>query len=227
MIQGKLIKKYREENNLTIKDLSKLMHVSKNVITLWEDGTKIPREDDITFLCSLYGIDRIDLMNTTDNKISKKNSKKRNTKHRNIIVSIIMIFISVILGFIFNVILGVVLGFGILTMYNSLYYLKDERLLSKNARGPKTIFGISLSNKEKTTLVKYYFLESLAISSIYLLLSLFAYELNIEPLIINVTIFTNEVTNMLFIWGTLFIALTALLLAIEIIFASILMKKER
>ena len=73
MIQGKLIKKYREENNLTIKDLSKLMHVSKNVIMLWEDGTKIPREDDITFLCSLYGIDRIDLMNTTDNKISKKN----------------------------------------------------------------------------------------------------------------------------------------------------------
>ena len=72
MIQGKLIKKYREENNLTIKDLSKLMHVSKNVITLWEDGTKIPREDDITFLCSLYGIDRIDLMNTTDNKTSKK-----------------------------------------------------------------------------------------------------------------------------------------------------------
>ena len=199
MIQGKLIKKYREENNLTIKDLSKLMHVSKNVITLWEDGTKIPREDDITFLCSLYGIDRIDLMNTTDNKTSKKNSRKGNTKHRNIIVS----------------------------MYNSLYYLKDERLLSKNARGPKTIFGISLLNKEKTTLVKYYFLESLAISSIYLLLSLFAYELNIEPLIINVTIFTNEITNMLFIWGTLFIALTALLLAIEIIFASILMKKER
>ena len=76
-------------------------------------------------------------------------------------------------------------------------------------------------------IVKYYFLESLAISSIYLLLSLFAYELNIEPLIINVTIFTNEITNMLFIWGTLFIALTALLLAIEIIFASILMKKER
>ena len=76
MIQGKLIKKYREENNLTIKDLSKLMHVSKNVITLWEDGTKIPREDDITFLCSLYGIDRIDLMNTTDNKTSKKNSRK-------------------------------------------------------------------------------------------------------------------------------------------------------
>ena len=72
------------------------MHVSKNVITLWEDGTKIPREDDITFLCSLYGIDRIDLMNTTDNKTSKKNSRKGNTKHRNIIVSIIMIFISVI-----------------------------------------------------------------------------------------------------------------------------------
>lgn len=225
MIQGSLLKKYREQNNLTIKDLSKLMHVSKNVISLWESGEKIPREDDIRFLCSLYNIDRIDLIETQEKKVSKK--RINNTKYRNILVSIIILIVSIVLAFIFkSVLVGVVLSFSLLVMYNSLYYLKDEKELSKNANGPKSLLGIAVRHKEKRELVKYYILESLTISSIYLLLSLIAYTLNIEPLIINLKVFDNSTGNMLFIWGTLFILLSGVILIIEMIFESIMLKTK-
>lgn len=225
MIQGKLLKRYREQNNLTIKDLSKLMHVSKNVITLWEDGTKIPREDDIRFLCSLYNIDRIDLMETSEKKVVKK--KVSNTKYRNIVVSAILLVVSILLGLIFkSILVGIVLSFSTLVIYNSLYYIKDEKELSKNATGPKSLLGISVRHKERKELVKYYVIESLIISSIYLLLSLIAYVLNIKPLIINAVVFSNEVANILFIWGSLFIVLSGLIIVIEIVFETIMEKKE-
>lgn len=225
MIQGNLLKKYREQNNLTIKDLSKLMHVSKNVISLWEDGSKIPREDDIRFLCSLYNIDRIDLMETKEKEEPTK--KINNTKYRNIIVSIILIIASIIIGLIAkSILVGTILTFSLIVMYNSLYYLKDEKELSKNASGPKSILGISLRHKERKDLVKYYSLESLTIASVYLLLSLIAYELNIEPLIINLHVFPNEVPNMLFIWGTMFVLLSGVILVIEIIFELIMVKNK-
>lgn len=225
MIQGNLLKKYREQNNLTIKDLSKLMHVSKNVISLWEDGSKIPREDDIRFLCSLYNIDRIDLMEVKEKKEQPK--KFNNTKYRNIMVSIILIIVSVIIGLISkSILVGTVLTFSLIVMYNSLYYLKDEKELSKNASGPKSILGISIRHKERKDLVKYYSLESLTIASVYLLLSLIAYELNIEPLIINLEVFPNEITNMLFIWGAMFILLSGVILVIEIIFELIMIKNK-
>lgn len=225
MIQGNLLKKYREQNNLTIKDLSKLMHVSKNVISLWEDGSKIPREDDIRFLCSLYNIDRIDLMETKEKEEPIK--KINNTKYRNIIVSIILIIASIIIGLIAkSILVGTILTFSLIVMYNSLYYLKDEKELSKNASGPKSILGISLRHKERKELVKFYSLESLTIASVYLLLSLIAYELNIEPLIINLNVFSNEVPNMLFIWGTMFILLSGVILVIEIIFELIMVKNK-
>ncbi len=225
MIQGNLLKKYREQNNLTIKDLSKLMHVSKNVISLWEDGSKIPREDDIRFLCSLYNIDRIDLMEVKEKKEQPK--KFNNTKYRNIMVSIILIIVSVIIGLISkSILVGTVLTFSLIVMYNSLYYLKDEKELSKNASGPKSILGISICHKERKDLVKYYSLESLTIASVYLLLSLIAYELNIEPLIINLEVFPNEISNMLFIWGSMFILLSGVILVIEIIFELIMIKNK-
>lgn len=225
MIQGNLLKKYREQNNLTIKDLSKLMHVSKNVISLWEDGSKIPREDDIRFLCSLYNIDRIDLMETKEKEEPIK--KINNTKYRNIIVSIILIIASIIIGLIAkSILVGTILTFSLIVMYNSLYYLKDEKELSKNASGPKSILGISLRHKERKELVKFYSLESLTIASVYLLLSLIAYELNIEPLIINLNVFSNEVPNMLFIWGTMFVLLSGVILVIEIIFELIMVKNK-
>lgn len=226
MIQGELLKKYREQNNLTIKDLSKLMHVSKNVISLWEDGTKIPREDDIIFLCSLYGIDRIDIMKS-EKKVRTSKFKLNDKRYRNILVTIVLLIFSIVLGIILkSILVSVILSFSIITVYNSLYYIKDERDFSSHQKGPKSLLGITLKNKEKGELVKYYSIESITVASLYLLLSLIAYELNVEPLIIKVVIFESEIPNMLFIWGSLFILLSGLILIVEIIFGSILLKKE-
>lgn len=227
MIQGELLKKYREQNNLTIKDLSKLMHVSKNVISLWEDGVKIPREDDIIFLCSLYGIDRIDIMKSEE-KVHVSKFKLGDKKYRNILVSVFLLIFSIILGIIIkSTLTTIVLSLSLIIVYNFLYYIKDERELSKKQKGPKSLLGITLRNKEKRDLVKFYSIESIIVASLYLLLSLIAYELNIEPLIIKVVIFEKEIPNMLFIWGSLFILLSGLILIIEIVFGSILLKKER
>lgn len=227
MIQGELLKKYREQNNLTIKDLSKLMHVSKNVISLWEDGVKIPREDDIIFLCSLYGIDRIDIMKSEE-KLHVSKFKLGDKKYRNILVSVFLLIFSIILGIIIkSTLTTIVLSLSLIIVYNFLYYIKDERELSKKQKGPKSLLGITLRNKEKRDLVKFYSIESIIVASLYLLLSLIAYELNIEPLIIKVVIFEKEIPNMLFIWGSLFILLSGLILIIEIVFGSILLKKER
>ncbi len=225
MIQGKLLRKYREQNNLTIKDLSKLMHVSKNVITLWEEGSKIPREDDIRFLCSLYNIELVDLIDTKEKKVVKK--KIDTTKYRNILVSLIIVVISVVLGLIMeSILVGIVLSFSLLVIYNSLYYLKDEKELSKNAIGPKSLLGISIRHKTRKELVKYYFLESLIIASIYLILSLISFVLNIEPLIINIKVFDTVLPNMLFIWGSMFTLLTGVILLLEIAFELIMERKN-
>lgn len=227
MIQGELLKKYREQNNLTIKDLSKLMHVSKNVISLWEDGTKTPREDDVIFLCSLYGIDRIDIMKSEE-KVHVNKFKLGDKKYRNILVSVFLLIFSIILGIIIkSTLTTVILSLSLLIVYNSLYYIKDERDLSKKQKGPKSLLGITLRDKEKKDLVKFYSIESLIVASFYLLLSLIAYELNIKTLIIKVVIFEKEIPNMLSIWGSLFILLSGLILIVEIVFGSILLKKER
>lgn len=227
MIQGELLKKYREQNNLTIKDLSKLMHVSKNVISLWEDGTKTPREDDIIFLCSLYGIDRIDIMRSEE-KVHINKFNLGDKKYRNILVSVFLLIFSIILGIIIkSTLTTIVLSLSLVVVYNSLYYIKDERDISKKQKGPKSLLGITLRDKEKSDLVKFYSIESIIVASFYLLLSLIAYELNIKPLIIKLVIFEKEIPNMLFIWGSLFILLSGLILIVEIVFGSILLKKER
>ncbi len=55
-ISGPIIKKLRKEKNLTQKELGFLMNVSRNAITNWECGTRMPSADQYYELSKIFDV---------------------------------------------------------------------------------------------------------------------------------------------------------------------------
>ena len=55
-ISGPIIKKLRKERNLTQKELGFLMNVSRNAITNWECGTRMPSADQYYELSKIFDV---------------------------------------------------------------------------------------------------------------------------------------------------------------------------
>ena len=55
-ISGPIIKKLRKERNLTQKELGFLMNVSRNAITNWELGTRMPSADQYYELSKIFDV---------------------------------------------------------------------------------------------------------------------------------------------------------------------------
>lgn len=55
-ILGKRIQELRQENNMSQKDLAKLVGVSDVAISRWERGTRIPNAENIVNLANVFKI---------------------------------------------------------------------------------------------------------------------------------------------------------------------------
>ena len=56
------IKKMRQMNHITQKELAKMMHVAQNTISAWETGRNEPNIGAIEELCRIFGCEKSDLL---------------------------------------------------------------------------------------------------------------------------------------------------------------------
>ncbi len=71
-ITGPIIKKLRKEKNLTQKDLSLLMNVSRNAITNWECGTRMPSADQYYELSKIFDVPINYILGSTEGPTAAK-----------------------------------------------------------------------------------------------------------------------------------------------------------
>lgn len=96
---SEMIKKYREENNLTQQEFADSLHVSRQAVSKWETGNSYPNYDILKEIAIL-------LNTTVDNLLSKEEIVKEtiNVKNKNkrnlimIISSVIIALIAIIIG---------------------------------------------------------------------------------------------------------------------------------
>lgn len=213
MIEGSLLKHYREKENLTIKELSKKIHVRKNTIIKWENNELKPTEYDIENICKLYNIKKEDL-------IIKQNVKK------NILISFLLLICGLAIGIILNdLAITIILPIILVIILNAMLIIKSKYLESRALDGPKSLFGIFLDNNKRKDRYKYYILESLILSSGYILINIICKILDFTNFLINIYFTTNESLNFLLVWLITFVLLTFLAFLIELIFGEFMIKK--
>lgn len=213
MIEGALLRYYREKEKLTIKELSKKIHVSKNIIEKWENDELEPRSKDIEIICKLYSITKEDL-------IIEEKSKS------NIIISIVLFICGIIVGRIVNdLAITIILPIILATILNISLTIKSNYQLSKKKQGPKSLFGIKLEQSNKTSRYKFYLLESVVLSSSYILITIFCKLLDFTEFMITIDITTNESINFLIIWSSTFVLLTITSFFIEFIFGEFMVRR--
>ncbi|MCH5166589.1 MAG: helix-turn-helix transcriptional regulator [Erysipelotrichales bacterium] len=213
MIDSTLLKYYREANNLTTKQLAKKIRVSKSIIEKWENDELEPREEDVEKLCKLYAITKEDLLVVEKSQPS-------------IIISILLFIASALVGVILNnFAIGIVLPIVLVTILNVSFALKYNYDLSKELDGPKTVFGILLEPYDNLDRYKFYLLESIIISSSYILINIICKIFNFTSLLITINITNNETFNYLLIWLITFVLLTIFAYLIEYVFGELMIKK--
>lgn len=213
MIEGALLKYYREKEKLTIKELSKKIHVSKNIIEKWENDELEPRSKDIEIICELYNI-------TKDDLIIEEKSKGK------IIISIVLFICGIIVGRIVNdLAITIILPIILVTILNISLVIKSNYQLSKKNHGPKSLFGIKLEQSNKTSRYKYYLLESIVLSSSYILITIACKILDFTRFIITIEFTANASVNFLIIWVSTFILLTIASFLIEFIFGEFMVRR--
>ena len=78
---GKLIKRIRQENNLTQKDLAEKYNVTYQAVSTWENGKNLPSVRYAAYLAAYYNVSLDYLMGLTDvkapsNLLAKKGGRK-------------------------------------------------------------------------------------------------------------------------------------------------------
>ena len=76
-ISGPIIKKLRKQKHLTQKELGFLLNVSRNAVTNWEGGTRMPSADQYLKLSKIFDVPVYDLLGTNE-KTSAENKKSEN-----------------------------------------------------------------------------------------------------------------------------------------------------
>lgn len=76
-ISGPIIKKLRKQKHLTQKELGFLLNVSRNAVTNWEGGTRMPSADQYLKLSKIFDVPVYDLLGTNE-KTPAENKKSEN-----------------------------------------------------------------------------------------------------------------------------------------------------
>ena len=86
-------------------------------------------------------------------------------------------------------------------------------------------YAIMLEESDKTNRCKYYLLESIVLSSSYILINIACKMLNFTDFIIDIDIIDNAVVNSIIIWLITFMLLTFLAFLIEFVFGEFMVKR--
>lgn len=219
MIDPDLLKYYREEKGLSIRELSNKIRIAKRKIKEWEDGELEPTEKELSYLCKFYKINAEDLMYAEENN------------HRRIIItSIILVIIGITIGGLKNNIsISILLSIVLITIYLLLLKIRMTYQMTKETKGsiPKSLFSLKLDIDNKKNRIIIYAIESVLIANIYILFTIICRVLDLSDLIISINIFKNNDLNYVFITINVFILLSLLSFLIEYIFGEIIVKKYK
>lgn len=215
MIDSKILKQYRENNNLTTKALGKKIKCPKKIIELWEVGELQPSESDIDKLCKLYGITEDDLI------------KKEAPTYSYVAVTIILIIFGLLLGVIKGEIAIIILLPTMLFItYNIGRLVMDEYRVTKELDKdiPKSVFGMLLDFDYKVERIKKYIEEANLISAVYILFNMIFKLIGLESLTLNIELFKSETINIVFNMISVYIVLTLITFVIEYIIGEKMVK---
>lgn len=219
MIDKEKLIYYRELNNIEINKLAKKIKCSKHEIELWESGEIIPTEKQLEKLCKFYKITVDDLMV----------EEKKSISALSIIISFILIIIGLVIGYLINSLVYAL----VLPIMNVICYfiIKSEFNNFKESKNvddtiPKSLFGLVLSNS-KSTRKRIYLIESILLSSIYVIISIIFKLFDINELILNIRIFDNNNVNEGFLILSTYLLLMFLSYIIELVFGEYMIKNNK
>ena len=69
-MSGLIIKKFRERNNYSQKELASILDVSVRTIARWEQNNTKPNSDELKKLATLLGVTEVEILNDTDTDIN-------------------------------------------------------------------------------------------------------------------------------------------------------------
>ena len=75
-MSGLIIKKFRERNNYSQKELAKILDVSVRTIARWEQNNTKPNSDELKRLATLLSVTEDEILNDTDINISSEQSNQ-------------------------------------------------------------------------------------------------------------------------------------------------------
>lgn len=219
MIDPDLLKYYREEKGLSIRELSNKIRIAKRKIKEWENGELEPTEKELKHLCKFYKIDVEDLMYAEENTLRKR-----------IITSIILGITGIVIGgLINNVYISILSSVVLIAIYFLLLKIREAYRLTKliDHPIPKSLFSLMLDVDNKKNRKSIYLIESLLISNVYILFTIICRVLDLKNLIIGVNIFSNYDLNYVLMSIIIFVLLGLLSFLIEYIFGEKIIKKYK
>lgn len=219
MIDPDLLKYYREEKGLTIRELSNKIRIAKRKIKEWEDGNLEPTEKELNYLCKFYKIDIEDLMYASEDNY-----------RRIITTSIILGVVGIIVGGLINsVSISILLTFILISSYLLLLNIRNICQITKEKEEPipKSLFSLMLDIDNKKKRINIYLIESVLIANVYVLFTIICRVLDLDNLIISVNLFKNNDLNYALISIIIFILLGLISFLIEYVFGEIIIKKYK
>ena len=96
---GKKLKEKREERNLTQKELSEILHVSRQTISSWEVGRTYPDLDVLVAISELYNTPLDDLLKEDSQMVRDITYKVKKSERRKVINIILAGLLVVFVGF--------------------------------------------------------------------------------------------------------------------------------
>lgn len=77
---GATLQKYRKEQGLTQEQLAKMLNLSRQTISKWENDRGFPDIENLIWLCDIYKISLDDLVGRKQISYTVKSLRKRNKR---------------------------------------------------------------------------------------------------------------------------------------------------
>lgn len=215
MIDKEKLKYYRELNKMDFRTLSKKLKCPRKIIEHWEEGSRVPKNEDIKTLCILYGIEEKDLY------------KRSTTRSHSPVLYCVVFILSLLLGTLTNNVGIILISFitNLITTYAVIEFIKLWQARKKHEEFT-SLFGISLHVEEKMR-KRIYLIESLIISGFSIVLNIIFHLFHLDFLYITKLFIANKSVNEFVILGVSYLLLFMLSFIIELGFGEYALKKYK
>ena len=197
---GKYIKFLRERNNLTQEELAKKVPVSREAVSKWETGRRIPDIETLIILSNIFDVSIESLLSGEESNNAVVNLYKDNIKLHKKVGILLLVTILIIITFLIYYFFNNYNSFKFynLTGGNDNFILENIVMFVSKEKFFISIPKVSSINSDEINYKKVYYLDNI-INNIYIDIY---YEDNIDTVKINLfltysndNLFTKKVKN--------------------------------